>query len=151
MTLQDRIDQDIKTAMLARDEARLRGLRAIKAAILLARAEKGPGAALTEEAEIKVLQKLAKQRRESADIYQQQNRQDLYTIEVEELNVIESYLPEQLDRSAVEAAVRAIVTETGASGPKDVGKVIGLANQRLAGRAEGRTIAEIAKALLTGS
>ena len=96
MALQDKIDQALKTAMLAKDNSRLRGLRAIKAAILLARTEKGPAEALTETMEISVLQKLAKQRLESAEIYQQQNRDDLYTIEMEELAVIEEFLPKQL-------------------------------------------------------
>src|SRR5690606_29595702 len=96
MALQEKIDQDIKAAMLAKDQARLRGLRAIKAALLLAKAEKGPTEALSEDTEVKVLKKLAKQRKESAEIYQQQNRDDLYQIEMEELAVIESFLPKQL-------------------------------------------------------
>ncbi len=150
MALQEKIDQDIKSAMLAKDNARLRGLRAIKAAILLAKTEKGPAEALTEDTEVKVLQKLAKQRRESAEIYQQQNRDDLYQIEMEELAVIESYLPKQLGREEIEGIVRQIINETGASSPKDMGKVMGQANQRLAGKADGKTISEIAKALLTG-
>jgi len=151
MALQDKIDQDIKSAMLAKDNVRLRGLRAIKAAILLAKTEKGPAEALSEETEIKVLQKLAKQRKESAEIYQQQNRDDLYQIEMEELAVIEDFLPKQLAREEIESTVRQLIAETGATGPKDMGKVMGLANQRLAGRADGRTISEIAKALLAGS
>ncbi|GGC19861.1 aspartyl-tRNA amidotransferase subunit B [Parapedobacter defluvii] len=149
MALQDKIDQDIKAAMLAKDNTRLRGLRAIKAAILLAKTEKGPAEALTEDTEVKVLQKLAKQRRESAEIYKQQNRDDLYQIEIEELEVIESFLPKQLSREEVESAVKQLIAETGASGPKDMGKVMGLANQKLAGKADGKTISEIAKALLT--
>ncbi|RQP13164.1 GatB/YqeY domain-containing protein [Parapedobacter defluvii] len=149
MALQDKIDQDIKAAMLAKDNTRLRGLRAIKAAILLAKTEKGPAEALTEDTEVKVLQKLAKQRRESAEIYKQQNRNDLYQIEIEELEVIESFLPKQLSREEVESAVKQLIAETGASGPKDMGKVMGLANQKLAGKADGKTISEIAKALLT--
>ena len=148
MALQEKIDQDIKAAMLAKDSARLRGLRAIKAAILLAKTEKGPSEVLTEDAEIKVLQKLAKQRRESADIYQQQNRNDLYQIEMEELSVIESFLPKQLSREEIEIVVQQLITETGANSPKDMGKIMGLANQKLAGKADGKTISEIAKALL---
>jgi len=148
MALQDKIDQDIKSAMLAKDNARLRGLRAIKAAILLAKTEKGPSEALTEDAELKVLQKLAKQRKESAEIYQQQNRDDLFQIEMEELSVIESYLPKQLSQEEVEAAVKQIIEQTGASGPKDMGKVMGLANQQLAGKADGKTVSQIAKVLL---
>lgn len=151
MALQEKIDQDIKAAMLAKDNARLRGLRAIKAAILLAKTEKGPAEALTEDTEIKVLQKLAKQRRESAEIYQQQKRDDLYQIEMEELTVIESFLPKQLSREEVERIVKQLISETGAAGPKDMGKVMGLANQQLAGKADGKTISEIAKTLLTGN
>lgn len=151
MALQDKIDQDIKAAMLAKDNTRLRGLRAIKAAILLAKTEKGPAEALSEDAEIKVLQKLAKQRKESAEIYQQQNRDDLYQIEMEELAVIESFLPKQLSRDEIETHVKQLIAETGAVGPKDMGKVMGLANQKLAGKADGKTISEIAKTLLTGN
>ncbi|MFC3199415.1 GatB/YqeY domain-containing protein [Parapedobacter deserti] len=150
MALQDKIDQDIKAAMLAKDNATLRGLRAIKAAILLAKTEKGPAEELSEQTEISVLQKLAKQRRESAEIYQQQNREDLYQIEMEELAVIERFLPKQLSREEIEANVRQLIAETGATGPKDMGKVMGLANKRLAGKADGKTISEIAKTLLTG-
>ncbi|MGK6352385.1 GatB/YqeY domain-containing protein [Parapedobacter sp. DT-150] len=148
MALQDNIDQDIKSAMLAKDNARLRGLRAIKAAILLAKTEKGPAETLTEETETKVLQKLAKQRKESAEIYQQQNRDDLYQIEMEELAVIESYLPAQLSQAEIEDVVKQVITETGASSPKDMGKVMGLANQKLAGKADGKTISAIVKVLL---
>lgn len=150
MALQDTVDQAIKSAMLAKDNSRLRGLRAIKAAILLARTEKGPAEALTEAIEINVLQKLAKQRRESAEIYQQQHRDDLYTIEMEELAVIEEFLPKQLSQREVEETVKQIIAETGAATPKDIGKVMGLANQRLAGKADGKTISAIAKTLLAG-
>ncbi|MBK1439572.1 GatB/YqeY domain-containing protein [Parapedobacter sp. ISTM3] len=151
MALQDKIDQDIKLAILAKDNARLRGLRAIKAAILLAKTEKGPAETLTQDTETRVLQKLAKQRKESAEIYQQQSRDDLYQIEMEELAVIESYLPKQRSREEIERAVKQIIAESGASSPKDMGKVMGLANQQLAGEADGKTIAEIAKALLAGN
>jgi|SRR5690606_17774777 len=151
MALQNTIDQEIKTAMLAKDNTRLRGLRAIKAAILLAKTEKGPAAGLSEEAEVKVLQKLAKQRRESAEIYQQQHRDDLYQIEMEELAVIESFLPKQLSREEIEEVVKQVISETGAAGPKDMGKVMGVANQKLSGKADGKTISEIAKTLLAGS
>src|SRR5690606_3279785 len=140
--LQQKIDQDIKSAMLARDEARLRGLRAIKAALLTAKTEKGASETLTEEAEAKVLQKLIKQRRESADIYKAQNREDLYKIELEEMQVIENYLPKQLSREEIEEYVKALIAETGAATIKDMGKVMGLANKELAGKADGRTISE---------
>ncbi|WKK57255.1 GatB/YqeY domain-containing protein [Sphingobacterium sp. BN32] len=149
MSLETQINQDIKAAMIAKDNARLRGLRAIKAAILLAKTEKGGADEMSEETEIKVLQKLVKQRKESAEIYQQQNREDLYQIEVEEQEVIESYLPKQLDRAAIEEVIKGIIAETGAASIKDMGKVMGLANQKLAGQADGRTISEVVKSLLS--
>lgn len=148
MALQKQIDQDIKEAMLAKDQARLRGLRAIKAALLLANTEKSAAEELTEDAEIKVLQKLVKQRKDSGEIYLQQNRPDLYQIEKEELDVIENYLPKQLSPEEIETAVKAVITDTGASGIKDLGKVMGAANKILAGKADGRTIAEVVKRLL---
>ena len=148
MALQEKIDQDIKAAMLAKDNAKLRGLRAIKAALLLAKTEKNAAETLSEDAEIKVLQRLVKQRRESADIYKQQNRDDLFQIENEEIEVIESYIPKQLEREEVEHIIRSVISETGATGMKDMGKVMGLANQKLAGQADGKTIAELVKTLL---
>ena len=147
--LQPKIDQDIKSAMLAKDEARLRGLRAIKAALLVAKTEKGASETLSEEAEVKVLQKLVKQRKESADIYKAQNREDLYRVEIEELQVIETYLPKQLEREAIVAHIKEIVAKTGASSVKDMGKVMGLANKELAGKADGKTISEVVKELLS--
>ncbi|SEG55908.1 GatB/YqeY domain-containing protein [Sphingobacterium lactis] len=149
MSLETQINQDIKAAMIAKDTIRLRGLRAIKAAILLANTEKGHAEELTEDGEIKVLQKLVKQRKESAEIYQQQDRKDLYTIEIEEMQVIEEYLPKQLEREEIENVVRGIIAETGASSIKDMGKVMGAANQKLAGQADGRTISEVVKSLLS--
>jgi uncharacterized protein YqeY len=149
MPLQQNIDQDIKSAMLSKDSIRLRGLRAIKAALLVAKTEKGAQEALSEEAEIKVLQKLAKQRKESSDIYQSQNRQDLYQIEQEELQVIEAYLPKQLDRNAVASLIKQIISQTGASGIKDMGKVMAVASKELAGKADGKTISELVKELLS--
>lgn len=149
MSLQATIDQDIKAAMLAKDDARLRGLRAIKAALLLARTEKGASDVLTEEAEIKVLQKLVKQRKESAEIYQSQNRQDLYQIEAEEIAVIEAYLPQQMDRDSIVKFVQQLIAETGAQGMKDMGKVMGQASKALAGKADGKTISEVVKELLS--
>ncbi|HLW49353.1 MAG TPA: GatB/YqeY domain-containing protein [Sphingobacteriaceae bacterium] len=148
MALQEKIDQDIKAAMLAKDNAQLRGLRAIKAALLLAKTEKGAGDVLSSEAETKVLQKLVKQRRESADIYQQQKRDDLHQIEMEEIAVIEAYLPKQLDRDEIVKIIQEIISQTGASSIKDMGKVMGMANQKLAGQADGKTIAEVVKSLL---
>lgn len=148
MALEQNINQDIKAAMIAKDNVKLRGLRAIKAAILLAKTEKTQVEELNEETEIRVLQKLAKQRKESADIYKNQNRDDLYQIEMEELQVIEAYLPQQLDRPAIEEIVKNIIAETGASSIKEMGKVMGAANQKLAGKADGKTISEVVKSLL---
>ena len=146
--LQQTIDQDIKTAMLAKDNVRLRGLRAIKAALLNAKTEKGASEMLTEDAEVKVLQRLVKQRKESSEIYETQNRPDLRQIELEELEVIEAYLPKQMDRDAIVAHVRDTIARSGAGSSKDMGKVMGLANKELAGKADGKTISEVVKELL---
>jgi hypothetical protein len=149
MSLQQNIDQDIKSAMLNKDSVRLRGLRAIKAALLVAKTEKGAQEILTEEAGLKVLQKLAKQRKESGEIYQAQNRPDLYQIELEELQVIESYLPKQMDREAISAFIKEVISSTGAASMKDMGKVMGLVSKDLAGKADGKTISEVLKELLS--
>jgi uncharacterized protein YqeY len=149
MSLQQTIDQQIKAAMLAKQEAKLRGLRAVKAAILLAKTEKGAGEELTEEAEIKVLQKLVKQRKESADIYKAQNREDLYKVEAEEMEVIEAFLPKQMERDEIKAVIAGIISSAGATSIKDMGKVMGSANKELAGKADGKTISEIVKELLS--
>ncbi|WP_316793603.1 GatB/YqeY domain-containing protein [Pedobacter frigoris] len=142
------IDQEIKQAMLAKDQARLRGLRAIKAALLLAKTEKGSAEEITEEAELKILQRLIKQRKESADIYKQQGREDLSTIEEEEVEVISAFMPKQLDRAEIEQLISVIIKNSGASSAKDMGKVMGLANKELAGKADGKLIAEIVKSQL---
>jgi uncharacterized protein YqeY len=146
--LSNTIDQEIKKAMLAKNQAQLRGLRAIKAALLLARTEKGGAEEITEEAELKILQKLIKQRRESSDIYKQQGREDLSSIEDEEIEVINHFLPKQLERADVEQVIARIVTQTGSSSVKDMGKVMGLANKELAGKADGKLIAEVVKSQL---
>ncbi len=142
------IDQEIKQAMLAKDQAKLRGLRAIKAAILLAKTEKGQSEELTEEAEMKILQRLVKQRKESATIYKEQGREDLFTVEQEEIDVINQFLPQQLDSDAIVQVVARIIAETGATSIKEMGKVMGLANKELAGKADGKLIGEIVKAKL---
>lgn len=144
----NQIDQDIKQAMLGKQEARLRGLRAIKSALLLARTEKGASEDISQETEIKVLQRLIKQRKESADIYKTQNREDLYKIEAEEMEVIEAYLPKQMDRAEVETYLKDLIGRVGATSIKDMGKVMGAANKELAGKADGRTISELVKELL---
>ena len=148
MSLTTQIDQDIKQAMLAKDADKLRALRAIKAALLLARTEKGAAEEITPEGEIKVLQRLAKQRKESADIYKTQNREDLYTIETDELQVIESYLPKQMSKEEVEVYLKDLISRVGATSVKDMGKVMGAANKELAGKADGKTISEVVKSLL---
>jgi uncharacterized protein YqeY len=148
MSLINQIDQDIKQAMLAKQADRLRGLRAIKSALLLARTEKGAAEELTQEAEIKVLQKLVKQRKESAEIYKTQNRDDLYQIEIEEMKVIEPYLPTQMSRFEIEGYLQEVISRVGATSVSDMGKVMGIANKELAGQADGRTISEVVKQLL---
>jgi len=142
------IDQEIKKAMLAKDQAQLRGLRAIKAALLLAKTEKGSSEEITEETESKILQKLVKQRRESADIYKQQGREDLSIIEEEEIEVISRFMPKQLEQAEIESIIAQIIKDSGAASVKEMGKVIGLANKELAGKADGKLIAEIVKAQL---
>jgi uncharacterized protein YqeY len=148
MALEQKVMADLKTAMLAKDEAGLRGLRAIKAAIILARTSEGAGGELKEEDETKLLQKLVKQRKDSLAIYQQQNRPDLARKEEEEITVIERFLPRQLDEQALKAALSKIIAETGASSPADLGKVMGAATKQLAGQADGKTISAVAKELL---
>ncbi|WP_113652342.1 GatB/YqeY domain-containing protein [Pedobacter namyangjuensis] len=142
------IDQEIKQAMLAKDQAKLRGLRAIKAAILLAKTEKGGAEEIDADAEIKILQRLVKQRKESANIYKEQGREDLLLVEQEEIDVISQFLPQQLDEEAITAIVKRILAETGATSIKDMGKVMGLANKEMAGKADGKLIGEIVKAQL---
>jgi uncharacterized protein YqeY len=139
------IDQEIKKAMLAKDQAQLRGLRAIKAALLLAKTEKGSAEEITEDTEIKILQKLIKQRKESSDIYKQQGRADLAQVEDEEIDVIGQFLPKQLEKAEVEEIISKIISTAGASSMKDMGRIIGLANKELAGKADGKLIAEIVK------
>lgn len=148
MSLTTQIDQEIKQAMLGKQEARLRGLRAIKSALLLARTEKGASEDISQETEIKVLQKLIKQRKESADIYKAQNREDLYKIEAEEMEVIEGFLPKQMERGEIETYLKDLINRVGATSVKDMGKVMGTANKELAGKADGKTISEVVKQLL---
>ena len=148
MSLINKIDQDIKQAMLAKDADKLRGLRAIKSALLLAKTEKGAADDLSNEAEVKVLQKLVKQRKESAEIYKTQNRADLYQIEMDELKVIEVYLPQQMTRFEIEGYIQELISKLDVTSVSEMGKVIGVANKELAGQADGRTISEVVKQLL---
>lgn len=147
MSLEIQIANDLKEAMKNKDQAALRSVRAIKAAILLFKTD-GSGNELNEDAEIKLLQKLVKQRQDSLDIYNKQGREDLAVTEREEIAIIQKYLPAQLSADELKAALTAIIEETGATSGKDMGKVIGLANQRLAGKAEGKVIATMVKELL---
>lgn len=142
------IDQEIKQAMLAKDQAKLRGLRAIKAALLLAKTEKGNTDEITEDVEIKILQRLVKQRKESAAIYKEQGREDLFSVEQEEIDVISQFLPQQLGQAEIEKVIARIISETGATSVKEMGKIMGLANKELAGKADGKLIGELVKAQL---
>jgi uncharacterized protein YqeY len=150
MSLEQKIMGDLKTAMLAKDEKALRSLRAIKAAILLAKTSEGAGGELKEDDEIKLLQKLVKQRKDSLDIYQQQNRTDLAQKEQEEIEIIEKFLPKQLSTIELKSEVAAIISEVGASSPADMGKVMGAATKKLAGKADGKTISALVKEFLSG-
>lgn len=148
MGLEQKIMGELKTAMLAKDEKALRSLRAIKAAILLAKTSEGAGGELKEEDEVKLLQKLVKQRKDSLEIYQQQNRTDLAHKEQEEIEVIEKFLPKQLSSEELKATLSKIIADVGASSPADMGKVMGAATKQLAGKADGKTISSIVKELL---
>lgn len=148
MALVDSINGAIKEAMLAKQEGRLRGLRAIKGAILLAMTEKGAGDSLTAEKEIQVLTKLAKQRKESIEIFSKENRTELAQKEQEELEVIEAYLPQQMSAEEITEAVRGFIEQVGAKSPTDMGKVMGVASKALAGKADGKTVSETVKTLL---
>lgn len=148
MNLEDRINNDIKEAMKAKDQARLRGVRAVKSAILLLKTD-GSGHEIDESAEIKMLQKLIKQRQDSYDIYVNQNRTDLATTEKEEIDVIMQYLPKQLSSEELETGIKKIIADIGASGIKDMGKVMGAASKEFEGKADGKTISGIVKTLLS--
>lgn len=148
MNLEEKIMADLKDAMKAQDKAAMRGIRAVKAAILLAKTD-GTGQDITPEREIQILQKLVKQRRESLEIYEKEGRTELATIEREEIGVIEKYLPQQMSAEELQAALREIITATGAASLKDLGKVMGLASKQLAGKADGKAIAETVKQLLS--
>ncbi len=146
-TLEERVNKDLAAAMKAKDEAALRGIRAIKSAILLAKTD-GSGKPIDETREIQILQKLIKSRQDSYEIYVNNNRPDLAQKEAEEIEVIKRYLPAMLEGPELEAALREIIAETGATSPKDIGKVMGVATKRLAGKAEARLISEMVKQLL---
>jgi uncharacterized protein YqeY len=147
MTLEERIIADMKTAMKAKDKVSLRGIRAVKSAIMLQKTD-GTGKTLDEAGEISLLQKLVKSRQDSLDIYTKQNREDLAVTEREEIEIISKYLPEQLSDEDLAALVEGIIAKTGASSMKDMGRVMGMANKEAAGRADGKTIASMVKAKL---
>jgi uncharacterized protein YqeY len=148
MSLEARIMDQMKTAMKAKDEAALRALRAIKAEILKEKTAANAKESLSEADELKMLQRMAKQRKDSLEIFRTQQREDLAKKEEEELEVISRFLPQQMSAEELRAAVQEIITQTGASSPADMGKVMGAANRQLAGRAEGKAIADTVKELL---
>ena len=148
MSLKSTIETEIKSAMLSKDKDRLRALRAIKSMILLAETEKGASSELSEETEIKLLTKAAKQRRDSIDIYEKQGRDDLSATEKSELEIIEEFLPKQLSEEEVEVEVKKVIEKIGASGPQDMGKVMGASTKELSGKADGKIISQIARKLL---
>ncbi|MGD0583082.1 MAG: GatB/YqeY domain-containing protein [Bacteroidales bacterium] len=148
MKVSERIDADIKAAMLARDKEKLEALRAIKAAILLARTEKGGSDILSEETEIKILRKLISQRDEAASIYKQQNRPDLYQQEVNEAGYISAYLPAMMDEQEIVSVLKKIISETGAGSQADFGKVMGQAAKMLSGKADNKVVAAKIRELL---
>jgi uncharacterized protein len=151
MSLEQTIMADLKVAMRSKDEKALRSLRAIKAAIILAKTSEGAAGAISPEEETKLLQKLVKQRKDSLEIYQQQNRADLALTEAEEIEIIEKYLPKQLDAEALKDTLTQIIQEVGASSMSDMGKVMSIATQQLAGQADGKTINAVARELLSPS
>jgi len=148
MTLEERIMPDLKTAMKAKDQAALRSIRAIKAAILLSKTD-GSGKELDGPGEIKLVQKLVKSRQDSLEIYEKQGREDLAVTEREEIEVLKKYLPQQLSEDELMPIIQEIITQTGAAGMKDMGKVMGVASGKLAGKADGKTISTIVKKLLS--
>ncbi|HEY5406385.1 MAG TPA: GatB/YqeY domain-containing protein [Ginsengibacter sp.] len=148
MSLEEKVMTDLKTAMLAKDEKSLRSLRAIKAAIINLKTSEGFSGEIKSDDEIKLLQKLVKQRKESLEIYEKQSRKDLADKEKEEIDVIEKFLPKQMSEQELKEVIASIVRETGATTQADMGKVMGMANKQLAGKADGKSIAAIVKEIL---
>ena len=149
MSLQNQVMEEIKAAMKAKDSVALESLRAIKSALLLAQTEKGAGDELSDADEIKLIQKLVKQRKDSATIFKEQGREDLAEPELAQIAVIEKFLPAQLSEDEIEKVVIQIIESTGASGMKDMGKVMGMVSKQLGGQADGKTISGIVRAKLT--
>lgn len=148
MTLEQKVMAEMKEAMKNKDEGTLRGLRAIKAAIILAKTEKGFSGEITEDAEIKILQKLLKQRKDSLEIFNKENRPDLAQKEKEEIAVIEKFLPTPLTEDELRVELRKIIADSGSIGPSDLGKVMGIASKSFAGKADGKTVSNLVKELL---
>ena len=148
MSLEQQVNNDIKAAMLAKEKEKLNALRAIKSAILLLKTEKGGSTELTTEAEMGLIQKLVKQRKESAELYKSQNRQDLYEEEMAQYEVIAQYLPKQLSVDEIKAVVQGLIAENNITGIKEMGKLMGLTTKKLAGQADNKTIADVVKGLL---
>ena len=148
MTLEQRITADMKTAMKAKDKVSLRGIRAIKAAIILKKTDGSGTEELSAEDEIKLVQKLVKQRQDSLGIFVEQGREDLAVTEREEIETLQKYLPEQMSADALEAVIKDIIAKTGAASMKDMGKVMGMASKQLAGKADGKSISAVVKQLL---
>jgi uncharacterized protein YqeY len=148
MTLEQRITADMKTAMKAKDKVSLRGIRAIKAAIILKKTDGSGTEVLSAEDEIKLVQKLVKQRQDSLSIFVEQGREDLAVTEREEIETLQKYLPEQMDTAALEGVIKDIIAKTGAASMKDMGKVMGMASKQLAGKADGKSISAVVKQLL---
>jgi len=149
MNLFDQVNADIKAAMLAREKDKLNALRNIKKAFIEAKVAKGAGEELLDDDALKVIMKLAKQGKDSADIYKNQNREDLYEDEMAQVNVYESYLPEQMSDEELTEAIKAIIEKTGAESMKDMGKVMGLATKQLSGKADGKVISDKVRRLLS--
>ena len=147
MNLEEKIMADMKAAMKAKDKVSLRGIRAIKAALILAKTD-GSGEEMTAEKEIKIVQKMVKQRKDSLSIYKEQGREDLAAVEAEEIEVISRYLPEQLSEDKIKEIVSGIISDLGAERMKDMGKVMGVASKKLAGSADGKALAAVVRQLL---
>ncbi len=149
MSLKNKVDEELKSAMRAKDQARLRTLRAIKTAFVLASSQAGASREISDADALKVIQKLAKQRKDSLDIYEREGREDLAKVEREELEIIKEFLPEQLSEAELEQKVRDIIERTGAKEAKDMGRVMGMASKELAGKADNKAVAAIARKLLS--
>ncbi len=149
MTLEEKINTDLKAAMMAREEAALRGIRAIKSAIILAKTEKGSNGTVSPEKEVQLLQKMVKQRRDSIAEFEKANRTDLIQKEQEEVSVIEKYLPAMMGEDEIKAVVQQAIAATGATTQKEMGKVMGVVSKQLAGKADNKVVSEIIKSLLT--